>query len=287
MVSGDKRTRDLMEQSENELWAAFRRANQFGHMGDRGDVREERLTRFLREQLPGRYSVVSGEVIDAAGSQSGQTDILVYDNSNTRPLVTSGDVAILPAEAVLASIEVKTTLNSNENQKIVRGMKKMRSLRPWDAPWTVARLGGKAADDRMPRLFSTVFAYATDLTEQNWATKELSRFRNSAQAEGLPVQYIDRLVVLDRGILLPANGSCYQPATEQGVLGLWFFHLVTFLAREVARRDPFPWERYKWHDKASWQNVAEPIYDAPEAERATSAERLKAKKRRRASNKSA
>jgi hypothetical protein len=47
MVPGHQRARELKSASEDELWSAFRKADQFRQMGDRGDVREERLTRFL------------------------------------------------------------------------------------------------------------------------------------------------------------------------------------------------------------------------------------------------
>jgi len=277
---GGQSTRALMTESEIELWTAFRRGDQFAQMGDRGDVREERLTKFLVEQLPGRYSVTSGEIIDAAGNRSGQTDIIIYDGANTRPLVSSGNVAIVPAEAVLATIEVKSKLTKPEVEKVVKGVQKLRVLRPWDAPWAVARQGGQPADDRMPRIFTTLFAYRSDLVPGNWAGTELERFRNCAQDGRTAIQYLDRLVVLERGIILPSNGTGFQPPSKSGVLGLWFFHLINFLAREVVRRDPFPWTQYQWHERESWTRLADPIFDAPSSQRATTSDRLKAKNRR-------
>lgn len=269
-----------MAASEQELWAAFKQADQFRQMGDRGDVREHRLTRFLEDQLPGRFSVVSGEVIDAAGNQSGQTDILIFDGANTRPLVTSGDVAMLPAEAALATVEVKTKLTKAQMAKAIEGMVKLRAARPWDAPWAVARRDGSGADDKVPRLFTTVFAYDSDLSDDTWSVSEMNRVRSCAVEAGLPIEYIDRLVVLRRGMILPAAGGAYQPNSERGVLGLWFFQLMSFLSREVARREAFPWDRYKLHERGSWTKLADPVYDAPVAERATASKRLRARQSR-------
>lgn len=279
-VPGYQKAHELMAASEQELWAAFQRADQFRQMGDRGDVRENRLARFLKDQLPSRFSVVSGEVIDAAGNQSGQTDILIFDGANTRPLVTSGDVAIVPAEAVLATVEVKTKLTRVETARVVDGMLKLRTARPWDAPWAAARRGGSNADDRVPRIFTTLFAYDSDLVASNWPSSEMTRIRECASEAGLPVEYIDRLVVLSRGIVLPAAGGVYRPTNERGVLGLWFFQLMSFLSREVSRREAFPWDQYKLHESGSWTKVAAPLYNAPPAERATASKRSRARKRR-------
>lgn len=279
-IPGHQRVRDLMAETEQELWSAFRKADQFAQMGDRGDVRENGLIRFLEDQLPNRYSVVSGEVIDAAGNQSGQTDILVFDGANTRPLFTSGDVAIIPAEAVLATVEVKSKLTKSETDKVVSGLVKLRAIRPWDAPWGVARQDGKGAEDRVPRIFATLFAYDSDLVSETWAESELGRFRGCAAAANLPTQYLDRLVVLSRGILLPASGSAYRPPNERGALGVWFFQLVSFLSREVARREAFPWDRYKLHERESWTKVAEPLRDAPILARATGSKRRTERNRR-------
>lgn len=279
-VPGHQKAHELMAASEQELWAAFQKAEQFRQMGDRGDIREHRLTTFLRDQLPSRYSVVSGEVIDAGGNQSGQIDILILDGANTRPLVTSGDVAMVPAEAVLATVEVKTRLTKAETAKAVSGMVKLRTARPWDAPWAPARRGGSGAEDKLPRIFTTLFAYDSDLVASTWARSEIARARGCAVDAGLPTEYLDRLVVLSRGILIPAAGGAYRPNDERGVLGLWFFQLMSFLSREVSRREAFPWDRYKLHERGSWTKAADSVYDAPLAERATASKRLRARKRR-------
>jgi hypothetical protein len=108
----------------------------------------------------------------------------------------------------------------------------------------------------------------------------MSRLRASCAASSLPTAHIDRLVVLDRGVLLPSAGKAYIPGSGEGVLGFWFFQLISFLSREVARREPFPWDRYKFSERDSWRYVAETVDDAPTVERATTAQRAKARKSR-------
>jgi hypothetical protein len=249
-------------------------------MGDRGDARESAVRSFLADQLPARFVVTAGEVMDAAGNVSGQTDFVIYDGLNTRPLFTTNGVALLPAEALLATVEVKSKLDKSETDKAVGGMVELRRLRPWDAPWSSARRNGRAADDMLPRLFTTIFWFTTDLVEPTWPTNEMSRLRASCAASRLPTVHIDRLIVLDRGVLLPSAGTAYIPDSGGGILGLWFFQLVSFLSREVARREPFPWDRYKLSERGSWRHVAEKLDDAPTVERATTTMRLRARRHR-------
>ncbi len=249
-------------------------------MGDRGGARESAVRSFLSDQLPTRFAISSGEVMDAAGNNSGQTDVVIYDSLNTRPLYVTDGVALLPAETLLATVEIKSTISKTEIEKAVGGMNRLRTLRPWDAPWSAARRDGHPADDGLPRIFTTVFAFATDLAKSNWPTNEMLRLRECCAAAGLPTAYFDRLIVLDRGVLLPSTGTVYAPTNEKGALGSWFFQLVSFLSREAARREQFPWDRYRLDERDSWLRVAEKIDDAPVATRATESDRLKARKDR-------
>lgn len=161
----------------------------------------------------------------------------------------------------LPPVEVKSTLTEPEEDKAIRGIDKLHGLRPWGDPWLPPRQG-EPADDRRARVFTSVFAYRSSLTAEPWAERELKRFRGRAKACGCPVESVDRLVVLDRGMILPALGRVAEPGQERGVLGLWFFSLINFLAREVERRKPFPWDRYEARAPDIWKQVAPPQHDA-------------------------
>jgi hypothetical protein len=45
-------------------------------------------------------------------------------------------------------------------------------------------------------------------------------------------------------LILPVAGEAFRKLDEKGVLRIWFFHLVNFLAREVERRKEFSWAAY-------------------------------------------
>lgn len=279
-LPGHQKTHALLRHAEDELWVSFERARTFAQRGDIGDTREDALHRFLRSQLPGRFHVGSGEVMDASGAMSGQTDLFIYDGANTRPPFESGSNSLLPAEALLATVEIKSTLTKAETANALAGLAKLRALRPWDAPWEVARRGGRAAEQGVPRIFTTLFAYRTDFGAESWAAKETARVRDGCADAPVEVQFLDRVVVLDRGLLIPAKGEVAEPPQERGVLGLWFIQLVNFLAREVARRDAFPWDQYAIKSGNNWSKVSPALPDLPAVTRATATHKLKARRRR-------
>lgn len=277
--TGSAQFRHTLTAAENSLWNSFEESQVYMQRGDIGDQREDALAHFLTQRLPSRYAVARGEVVDTQGTQSGQTDILIYDQSLTAPL-TQGRNVLLPAEALLATVEVKTLLSAAELAKSFAGIKALHALRPWDAPYAVTNGSkGSVTDPKLPRILTSIFAYKSNLSATDWQAKEMKRVRDACAEAALPVPCVDRVVVLDRGLLNPAPGVALVPG-EKGVLGDWFFNLVNFLSREASRRKSFPWNDYQGPGSRAWITVGSPQYDAPSARRATASERLKARKKR-------
>jgi hypothetical protein len=274
--SGGESFEQLLSLGEKQLWNSFERAKTFAHRGDAGRVREEAVKEFLRKQLPDRFAVASGEVIDSRGSRSGQTDVLIYDRSMTAPLVAfeHGDV-LLAAESVLATVEVKTRLTADELELSLSGVGRLHLLQPWKSQWSPSRERGDI-DDGLPRLFTTILSYETNLGSDDWPRKELNRVNIAAVKVGLPLRYVDRIVVLGQGLILPADAKVSQSSAEQRVLGLWFFNLMNFLAREVSRRRPFPWTDYENIASRNWMQFPSiPAFTRPKPSNPTTVDRVR------------
>lgn len=277
--TGFEKFQHTLRVSEDSLWASFEESRLYAQRGDIGDFREDALAHFLRQRLPGRYAITSGEIVDTKGTQSGQTDVIIYDAMMTAPL-TRGRNVILPAEALLAVVEVKSTLSLDELRKSVSGIKKIHSLRPWDAPYGVINgIKGKVTNPELPRVLTSIFAYESNLGAGDWQTKELKRIREVCKEVQLPVPCLDRVVVLNRGLINPAFGRALLPG-QKGALGHWFFHLVNFLSRETGRRRAFPWNDYHGPAGRAWIEIDSMLFNAPAARRATASERQKARKNR-------
>lgn len=85
-----------------------------GHASTTGHIRESLIPCFLTPHLPRTLEVRSGIIVDSRGNRSKQQDCIIVD---TRlPLIDIGSKtdALLIAESVVATIEVKSNLGTSE-----------------------------------------------------------------------------------------------------------------------------------------------------------------------------
>lgn len=254
---GPKEIRAVFRESEEELWAQFRKSALIKHSGEKGTFREEGVAKFLRAQLPARYGVVKGELVDVGGRRSGQIDIIIFDATRAAPFVRGAKYSlwILPAEAALATVEVKSLLNKSHVESAIKGIRSLQALRPWSKPFTVVSdYREELSAPEGPRVQTSVFAFKSDLVVEEWAKKETNRARVALTTANLHSSHLDRILVLDRGMLNVAKGNVLMVG-EQGVLLEWYLTLLNFLEREVHRRKAIPFASYLPRGESPWQRV--------------------------------
>jgi hypothetical protein len=161
----------------------------------------------------------------------------------------------LAAEALLATVEVKSCLSSGEIESIFGKAQKFRDLQPFRRPLARRRTGGKEAGDG-ERIYYCVFAYDSDLTRADWARKEYTRFARISEKLNIPLGAIDQVYVLSRGLFIPDAGRIFDE-TEMPGSGLlqYYMHILNFLMRENGRRDDVPYLDYAGRMTKGWQNV--------------------------------
>jgi hypothetical protein len=93
-----------------------------------GAAHEVILRRFLRDYLPRSLEVGHGFIRTHAGHLSAQTDILIYTASHYAPLYRVDDFVILPPEAVVAAIEVKTSVTRADFVSSMHQLARSKSL---------------------------------------------------------------------------------------------------------------------------------------------------------------
>src|SRR3989338_2723259 len=105
---------EYFESFANEITSKFRRLqNLVDHPTASGDYHEEILRTVLRNFLSKRFSVKKGFIYAGPEKVSKQIDLLVVDeNSPAAYIFQEGDFAIVMPEAVVAVMEIKTTLNA-------------------------------------------------------------------------------------------------------------------------------------------------------------------------------
>jgi hypothetical protein len=235
--------RKVLKEAEEELFLAARSAANFQHRGIRGNERAGALAQFLSRHLPNTFAVGKGEAIDYRDARTGELDLFVYDTATASPIQTSGDNALVPAEALYAVIEVKSVLSQTELNKSAVAAAKVRALKPFKHKFCPSPTKGEASDENYRCLY-IVFAYTTDLSEKEWPQKEFDRMKNAVSSAGGDTSLIDRIVVLDRGMIRPQVAAAKVRDELGGIFLEFYIHLVNFLMRERRRRPSIDWAAY-------------------------------------------
>jgi hypothetical protein len=82
------------------------------HNLTKGQLREVFVQNFIKHFLPGYLDIGTGIIINNQGDESKQNDLIIYDNRMLSPFLLSVESNIFPIESVVATIEVKSFLNS-------------------------------------------------------------------------------------------------------------------------------------------------------------------------------
>ena len=131
----------ILSAHAEEAVARLTAAEVISHAGERGIAREEILRQYLREIVPRGFEVTTGFVIDSAGGQSLQQDLVIV-RRDFHPSFQIGGARFFPVEAVSAVVEVKSTLDSST---LSSAIKNARSVKVLD------RTGGGRAPGRRSR----------------------------------------------------------------------------------------------------------------------------------------
>lgn len=250
--------RSVLEEAEQNLQSAFKKSSLTEHRVLKGDARAESIAEFLRQRLPSAYGVLCrGEIVDYLDHRSSEIDVLIFDQ--VRNAVMSDDPLWVPAEALLAYIEVKSILTEDELRKAYLAAKKVSALKPFKCRFTLAdspTTNSHYAPNNSLRCFRTLFAYDTNLKEEGWLDAEWSRVTKVTGEIGCVPGLIDRILVLSRGMLNPPSASGTGQSTVSPFFGQWFVNLVNFLTRENSRRPSVDWQIYSKKHIPGWRSLS-------------------------------
>jgi hypothetical protein len=243
-----------MDKAKQRLLLETADAAGFRHKGIRGDERAASLAEFFRAMLPRNFGVGKGEAIDFRDTRTGQLDFIIYDQARCAPIYTGSENLLLPCEALYCIIEVKTTITQDELNSAYKAAGKVRALRPFKRPFIAARKDGSSAKDDRARCLCVIFGYTSNLAnDAQWAGKEYLRLEAAAKSAGVVRDCIDRLVILDRGIINPEQkAGKWDAGRTDSVFLESYLHVVNFLGRESGRRTPVDWQMYGPRTASGW-----------------------------------
>ncbi|MGM8937821.1 DUF6602 domain-containing protein [Psychrobacter glaciei] len=242
------------EEAMYRFVGTFISSNNINHSLTKGEEREIPIKDFLLKALPSNFEVKPGEIIDCLNNSSPQLDIMIYDKFKTIEFYNS-DAAVIPAESLLVSIEIKSKLNKQETKKILENARKLKQLRPFKTNLNLKNLprGHKA---HHCRYFHCVFAYDTDFTKSDWAKAEYDRFKQVGKENNIDFKLIDRIFVMNKGLINPPSERGINEKNGEVLTFMYFIsHILNFAIRENERRKPVPYERYSGRESKCWKSL--------------------------------
>jgi len=121
-----------MEACENHLISISKVPANSGHSLHKGTPREAFIKEYLESHLPSNVAIGTGEIIDA-NSRPGQTrnqyDIVIYKRSYPK-IDFGGGISGFLVESVIATIEVKSTLDKSEFANAAKAASAAKKLQP-------------------------------------------------------------------------------------------------------------------------------------------------------------
>ncbi len=110
----------------------------FDNTTAKGDGREDLILAFLRERVGSAFGVTKGEIIDSVGKSTGEYDAIIYDQRAASAVASEGNRAVVRVEAVAATVEVKSILETKHLKELFAHQNKeilqlLRFYRP--TPW--------------------------------------------------------------------------------------------------------------------------------------------------------
>ena len=164
--------------------------------------------------------------------------------------------ALLPAESLLAVIEVKSILTKAELEKCLKAAKKIRELKPYKSNFVSPKKDGDDSIQKNCRCFYSIIAFDSNISKKDWLQKEWKRAQDISTQLKIKLDVIDRIFVLNKGIIAPAFCSGKQfNDVNSGALLEWFLQLINFLNRENKRRHSVDLQIYFTKSSKGWENL--------------------------------
>ena len=205
--------------------AAINASSSIPHSLRKGRLREIVVSELIQPFLAPHTKVTTGRIVDHYGNQSNEIDVILYDERITPPVLLPASEGIVPCHSVLATIEVKASLNKTEISKAVENARSVKSLKyEYDnLPLTSERGFEVVFHKRLLKLIENetlrdqifhhifdvsipatyIFSFTTDLSKQSTIEDDKERLleevrASNAAGEDIPIP-INGLCIADTG----------------------------------------------------------------------------------------
>jgi len=203
--------RDLIKARVDSAIASSKALTKINHAGLKGLLREILIRDLLQPVIPPFAGIGQGILIDAYNTQSKQQDVVIYDRSIIPSMLLDRANGLIPIEAAIAAIEVKTEVNITAIETTQESASGLINLK---------HSGGvKNPEHVIPFLFG----FSSDLT--TGIEEELSRYKTKYSSSTGPA--IRGICIIEKGYAWfnQNNGWKTVPADADHI------EVITFLAQ--------------------------------------------------------
>lgn len=214
----------------------FEISAQMNHNSNKGDYRENSLREFLEKgRLPKKYGVGNGEIVGHVSNVSKQSDLILFDQFESVPLLYDEKVQVYPIDSVYGIIEVKSKLSK---AKLLEGLENIKSVKELSPNDIISKRKLFAEQQfRRPKPFGIIFAFSLIGNSLESLEENLKEWEKSNSPEVWP----NLIVVLGEGLIyhVSENGFNKQITSESinyssRIIGIHykedsFFHFYSYL----------------------------------------------------------
>lgn len=155
------------------------------HNLEDGKYREYLVKRLLSKIVPSKYEITNGFVIDSNNNKSDEMDIIIYDKSYVPPFFDE-TYTIVPIEAVIAVIQVKTTLTKEELKDSIDNLNSIDKLVPKLEGKIISANGAKIVEEeRYIAPYKIIVSYKSTISKKHDFSKEMKN------------KYLDMIYIVD------------------------------------------------------------------------------------------
>ena len=136
------------------------------HNLEDGKYREYLVTKVLQKIIPSKYSITNGFIIDSDNNISQEMDVIIYDKNYVPPFFDE-TYTVVPIEAVIAVIQVKTTLKSDTLNDSIKNLNSIDKLNSKTGGKIISANGTLITEKRYIKQYKIIIAYQTTYTDSH------------------------------------------------------------------------------------------------------------------------
>ncbi len=220
----DNKVKQLFAGLQNNLSASLGLSALHSDPNAKGDNSEISWREMLSANLPSRYKVDAGFVIDCNGNVSDSIDIIIYDSFYSTYVFNDNGVIYVPVESVYAVIECKQALDKGHIEYSAKKAASVRVLERTSLP--ISQINGELVAKVDKGFISGVLT-----TRSDW-TPPFGEPLKSALVEYSTISQLDIGCCLESGAfttLYNDSGVELDVSTPEEALVYFYINLVTKL----------------------------------------------------------